>query len=318
MPPARRKGQKEEFRFVKYEKHPREQRYKFDGQVDKLFNAEHLNGVLVCGANMYLYNQEKHRLEKSVKEGLGRTTVIQCIHIPQLRAIYTSTIDCKIAMWDDNWFAKKRQWLVDDPQLCFLTPRPLDYRRGEPVPVPTRLISGDSVGRIHDWDLNKGYTGLAEAKNVRKVHDDWVTDVMVPENSQHLLITCSLDASVKLWDRKSVFKKDERGGWLSGPLRRITTHDRPVTGLLDLPHLDLVVSWGQNHHICVWSPTTDEVMQRLEGHGRPVVRVMQGAHVHELISVDREGVACVWDCRMFTLMQRCVDKVRGSAGTCLA
>ena len=71
------------------------------------------------------------------------------------------------------------------------------------------------------------------------------TDMLVPQHSQHIVVTASLDSSVKLWDRKTMFDKDEAGEFTSKPIRRLHVHDRPVTGLLDLPHLDLVASWGQ-------------------------------------------------------------------------
>eukprot|EP01052_Picozoa_sp_SAG31_P005009 SAG31_NODE_214_length_20084_cov_2.644684_13_plen_1136_part_00 len=303
-----RKGLEQEFKFVKYERATRAQRAPLDANVDKVVVAEGINGVLCCGNNLHLFNPQRRRVEKRVKEGLDGTTVIKCVHIPELRAIFTSTLDCKITQWDDSWFTKKRAWLVDDPQLCFFLPKPLDYRRGESVPPPRIMLTGDTAGNIHEWDLCKDYKGHVEGNN-RKVHDDWVTDMLVPNHSQHILVTCSLDCTVKLWERKTFFGKDAAtGDFQTQPFRVIRAHDRPLTGLLDLPHLDLVASWGQNHHISVWSPTTDEVMQRLDGHGRPVVRVMQGAHVHELISVDRGGVACVWDCRMFNMLQMCEDK----------
>ena len=49
--------------------------------------------------------------------------------------------------------------MVDDPQLCFFLPKPTDYRRGEPVPPPSTMLTGDTAGCIHEWDLYKKFKG---------------------------------------------------------------------------------------------------------------------------------------------------------------
>ena len=79
-----------------------------------------------------------------------------------------------VTQWDDSWFTKKRSWLVDDPQICFFLPMPADYRRGEPIPPPSTMFTGDTAGYIHEWDLYKNFKGHGEANHVRLVHDDWL------------------------------------------------------------------------------------------------------------------------------------------------
>ena len=80
-----RKGLDQEFKFVKYERGTRAQRAVLDTSVDKIVVADGLNGVLCCGDTLHQFNPQRRRVEKRIKEGLGATTVIKCIHIPELR-----------------------------------------------------------------------------------------------------------------------------------------------------------------------------------------------------------------------------------------
>ena len=63
--------------------------------------------------------------------------------------------------------------------------------------------------------------------------------VLVPGSNLRLVVTCSLDCTIKVWDRKTIFKGEP-------PTRIVTAHDKPVIGMLDLPMLDMVLSYGQN------------------------------------------------------------------------
>ena len=292
-----------EFKFVKYADAPRPadpERAKLDDQVDKIFNAPQLNSVLACGKTLHAFSLRSHHVEKSAKD-LG-TSVLACIHLPSLGSIFVSTTKCKVMSFDDTWFKQQREFLTEDPQLCFLAPKPYDLRRGAPTPVPTRLLSADTTGNLFEWDLAAPLSGLVQPLNERVVAKDWVTALLVPDGSLTVLVTASLDTSIKLWDRKTVWNAD------AVPMRVIESHSRPVTGLLDLPKLDMCLSFGQNQELYVWSPgTASLVMQRLDGHERPIANVFQGASWEELISVDRGGTVIVWDARFFNPLQEIED-----------
>ena len=292
----------EEFKFVKYADRPEEAdpvRVKLDQDVDKMVYAPELKSILCCGRTVHAFSLRNHRVEKSVKE--LSTTVLSCIHMPSLSSIFVSTTTCKVASYDDTWFKLQREFLTEDPQLCFLAPKPHDHRRGTPTPVPSRLLSADTMGNLFEWDLTGRLSGLVQPLNERVVATDWVTALLVPDGNLTTLVTASLDTSVKLWDRRTLWDAD------AAPIRTIDAHSRPVTGLLDLPRLDMCLSFG-NDGVNVWSPgTASSVMQKLSGHERPIVNVFQGATWEELISVDRGGNVIIWDARFFNKLQHLED-----------
>ena len=133
-----------------------------------------------------------------------------------------------------------------------------------------------------------------------QAHEDWVTGILVPESNNRTLVTVSLDCAVKLWDRRTMFRDKI-------PKRVIKAHDRPVTGILDLPRLDMCLTFGQNRQMYVWSVNAESAIQRLDGHERPVVAVFEGKSWEELISVDRGGSVVIWDARFFNKLQTCDD-----------
>ena len=291
-----------EFKYVKYADQPQPAdpvRAKLDQDVDKLVPAPQLNAVLCCGRTVHAFSLRNHRVEKSAKE--LSTTVLSCIHLPSLSSIFVSTTTCKVASYDDTWFKLQREFLTEDPQLCFLAPKPHDHRRGTPTPVPSRLLTADTSGNLYEWDLTGRLSGLVQPLNERVVAKDWVTALLVPDGNLTTLVTASLDTSVKLWDRRTVWDEG------AAPIRTIDAHSRPVTGLLDLPRLDMCLSFG-NDGVNVWSPgPAASVMQKLSGHERPIVNVFQGATWEELISVDRGGNVIVWDARFFNKLQQLED-----------
>lgn len=288
-----------EFKFVKYAERPKESEAKLDHDVDKLVYAPGLRSVLCCGRTVHAFALRSHTVERSMQK--LDTTVLSCIHLPSLSSIFISTTTCKVQSYDDSWFKLQREFLTEDPQLCFIAPKPFDYRRGTPTPVPTRLLSADTTGNLFEWDLTGRLSGLVKPMHEKIVATDWVTALLVPEGSLGTLVTSSLDTSVKLWDRRTM--------WDDGavPVRTVDVHTRPVTGLLDLPRLDMCLSFG-NDGVQVWSPgTASSVMQKLEGHDRPIVNVFQGKTWEELITVDRGGNIIVWDARFFNKLQHLED-----------
>ena len=291
-----------EFKYVKYADQPEAAdpvRAKLDPDVDKMVYAPEMKSVLCCGRTVHAFNLRNHRVEKSAKD--LSTTVLSCIHLPSLSSIFVSTTTCKVASFDDTWFKLQREFLTEDPQLCFLAPKPHDHRRGTPTPVPSRLLTADTTGNLYEWDLTSRLSGLVQPLNERVVAKDWVTALLVPDGNLTTLVTASLDTSVKLWDRRTVWNEG------ATPLRVIDAHSRPVTGLLDLPKLDMCLSFG-NDGVNVWSPgPAASVMQKLSGHERPIVNVFQGATWEELISVDRGGDVIVWDARFFNKLQHLED-----------
>lgn len=291
-----------EFKYVKYADHPEPvdpAKAKLDQDVDKLVYAPQLRSVLCCGRTVHAFNLRNYRVDKSAKE--LQTTVLSCIHLPSLSSIFISTTTCKVQSYDDTWFKLQREFLTEDPQLCFLAPKPPDHRRNTPIPVPSRLLTADTTGNLFEWDLTSRLSGVVQPLNERVVAKDWVTALLVPDGNLTTLVTASLDTSVKLWDRRTVWDKG------APPIRIIEAHSRPVTGLLDLPKLDMCLSFG-NDGVNVWSPgPAASVMQKLSGHERPIVNVFQGATWEELISVDRGGDVIVWDARFFNKLQHLED-----------
>ena len=113
-----RKGLSEEFKFVKYEQGTRAQRATLDTNVDKILMAPALNGVLCCGDNLHQFNPQRKRVEKKVMEGLEGTTVIACIHIPELRAIYTSSLNCMITQVKSRGLQLQSLWRTSTAAVC--------------------------------------------------------------------------------------------------------------------------------------------------------------------------------------------------------
>jgi WD40 repeat protein len=289
-----------EFKYVKYAKEVScVSHAKLDPDTDRILCAPALNAVLFCGNTVHKYNLRRGIVDQTIKD--LSVTVLRCLHVPERRCIFVATVESTIQQYDDSWFQLQRQWLTDDPQICLLAPSPPDFRKGYTPVMPTTLLSGDSKGTLYEWDLGGELQGLVSPSNARVVHSDWVTDLLVPENNVQTLVTASLDCSVKLWERKEMFKG------VGPPKRVIKVHDRPVLGILDLPQLDMCLTFGQNRQMYVWSPNAASAMQRLDGHERPVIAVFSGARWEELISVDRGGAVIVWDARFFTKLQQCDD-----------
>ena len=135
-----------EFKFVKYAADVRCQvGARLDPLVERLCPAPELGAVLACGRTVHKYSTRRGVVDRAIK-GL-RTTVLRCVHVPGLRSFFISTVESRVGQYDDSWFKLMREWITEDPQMCFYAPKPTEYRKGYTSPTPTTLISGDRLVR---------------------------------------------------------------------------------------------------------------------------------------------------------------------------
>lgn len=128
------------------------------------------------------------------------------------------------------------------------------------------------------WDFESG-----EFERTLKGHTDSVQDVSF-DVSGKLLVSCSADMSIKLWDFHQSF----------ACVKTMHGHDHSVSSVAFVPQGDFVVSASRDKTIKIWEVATGYCVKTLTGH-REWVRMARVSPCGELIaSCSNDQTVRVW------------------------
>lgn len=110
-----------------------------------------------------------------------------------------------------------------------------------------------------------------------------------------ILVSCSVDATVRLWD--FVNRKE---------LQVLRGHTREVTCVAYSDYAELLISGGADSFLYCWSLDCAQPLQRIyvENPDALVISIQTIPGTPELITCDSRGVFCVYDLRDTSLVQR--------------
>ncbi|KAJ2914950.1 hypothetical protein MD484_g5453, partial [Candolleomyces efflorescens] len=198
----------------------------------------------------------------------------------------------------------------------------------EPQTPKGLLVSGSSDCSICVWEMELGdflpngeREVRAQVRATLEGHEGGVLDIWMDEK---WIVSCSKDASIRVWDRESLALSRVLRGH-EGPVNAIgLQHDRVVSasgdgklilwdvtngerirtfeghdrGLACIEFKDnFIVSGSNDDKIKVWDPWTGECLRTLTGHSGLVRALSFDPRTGRLVSVSYDKTVKVWDFR---------------------
>jgi len=163
-----------------------------------------------------------------------------------------------------------------------------------------RLFCGDVLGGIDVWRIlllpHPGGTAPPSRPTLVKEkelvgHTDIITG-LESISSMGFLLSCSMDASVRMYDLQGGVEKN-----------RFIGHRAGVVGIAYSNEYRFLLSAGSDHQVCVWSPFADKVVFTLRGHHAPLIGVQFVTGTPQIVTADSDGCIKIWDARNFSCCQ---------------
>ena len=189
-------------------------------------------------------------------------------------------------------------------------------------PVLQKLFTGDVLGNIDVWKIQllpvSSATGAgngsgsnssmassssSSASNVNGLkpslvkertltgHTDIITGLETI-TSMNFLLSCSLDASVRMFDLQGGVEKN-----------RFIGHRAGCVAIAYSNEYRFLLSAGSDHQVCVWSPFAEKQVYSLRGHTSPLIGVQFVPGTPQIVTADSDGWMRVWDARNFACCQ---------------
>jgi F-box and WD-40 domain protein 1/11 len=177
---------------------------------------------------------------------------VYCLEFDSSR-IFTGSRDRTIKAWD---LATGKPlgtfWGHAGSVLCLKFSH--DWERDPSARRPGTLVSGSSDCSVLVWNLTLAAGGevRAEVRGALKPHGGGVLDLRMDED---VIVSCSKDAAVRIWDRHTLELKHTLRGH-EGPVNAVGLQGRRV------------VSASGDGRLIVWDVRTGARMRTLEGHER--------------------------------------------------
>jgi len=136
------------------------------------------------------------------------------------------------------------------------------------------------------WDLSK--RDEQEGIRVLEGHTDSVFSVLFHPNNPNILVSCSLDGTIRVWDLSN---QDGR------EIRVLRGHTEGVVSVIFHPaNPNILVSGSLDGTIRVWDLSKQEEVKVLEGHADSVESVLfHPNNPNILVSWSLDGTIRVWD-----------------------
>eukprot|EP00002_Diphylleia_rotans_P038783 TRINITY_DN8862_c0_g1_i7.p1 TRINITY_DN8862_c0_g1~~TRINITY_DN8862_c0_g1_i7.p1 ORF type:complete len:1022 (-),score=113.12 TRINITY_DN8862_c0_g1_i7:2007-5072(-) len=262
------------FDITRYQSQPKSYHHG-DVPIEKMIYVPELQKILTCDKTKNACVRDVST-GKMLKELSGHTsTVINAGFIKKLDCFITCGADSTIGCYDINC-TRTKVIETEDPQISYLWMEATDV-----------LATGDTKGVLRFWDVKEGYATRPRVK----CHDDWIMDIIqIPE--YNLIVTGSLDKTIKIWDSKSY-----------SSIISHRAHNLGVTSLTYSTFATLLFSCGSERDIFAWNPGKRGVVHKMSGHDKATVGVFSKEGSPELISADVTGCIKIWDIRRFSCVQ---------------
>ncbi len=224
-----------------------------------------------------LYDPATLQCTRAFREQQG--ALLAAEYIPAQKLLATSSSDRTIAFWSLAEKKMKKSWKLSRTQASICSP------------ASGLLCTADATGAVLMWNLERG-----RLLHTFEGHKKMVMDMCgVPDPDRpHLLASCSLDNTVRLWDTQkleavAVF---ENRNVKAGVASIAYSRECGILGAGELaPYLNL------------WEVSTGHLLQRIrmgESHARVVGIEIQGS---EMIVGNSEGLFKIFDLRNMTCLQ---------------
>eukprot|EP00906_Rhabdomonas_costata_P014594 RCo020978 len=220
---------------------------------------------------------------RRVAEHTSHIVSVAYIASGAVRRLVTSSTDCTLRLWDDERWTNLETVQKAGPYLTMMY-----------CPTTATLYCGNAEGEIAMYSLEHSkpsLVGYVRSPDGTKAHHDWVTDLLAVQDL-NLLVSCSLDSRLKIWDLKSgAFKSVKEG------------HDKGILRVAYSNFSRLLLSCGYSRDVWVWNPFTRNVLHKLCGHDKVVINIHCVDNSREAISCDESGKIVVWDILKNTIAQ---------------
>ena len=239
-------------------------------------------GIIACGRDGTAYVlDEAHGLAVQRRLRGHRSVVLDAVRVKGHghASIVTSSADRTMMVWDGVTYQRLASVPTGDPQLCMAAD-----------PERRQLFTGSTTGMIQRWSVPTIGAPVRE-DCVEQAHSNWVTDLL-RLGELGLLVSASLDRTVRIWDTATLKLKREQVG-----------HAKGVYALGYSPDYRILFSGGFEHDICVWNPFVRGLTHRMTGHENSILSIHGTDNSPQVTSCDIDGVIKIWDVRTYQCMQ---------------
>lgn len=114
-------------------------------------------------------------------------------------------------------------------------------------------------------------------------HSNYVMDNLFISEDR-IVVTCSLDKTLRTWDTRILVHKDTKTG-----------HSKGVEHLAYAKPYRVILSASCEKEFFAWSTLSAKPIHKFEGHASSIVNIHAFDDSPEVISVDTHGTVLVWD-----------------------
>ncbi|KAL2018914.1 hypothetical protein VTK56DRAFT_10281 [Thermocarpiscus australiensis] len=196
-----------------------------------------------------------------------------------------ATLQSELDNATPSFLAKRNQdptsWLPSKPARYTLESHQYDITCISFHPVYSTIASGDQGAIIKIWDWE-----LGELERTIKGHTRAITGIDYGgPRGRTLLVSCSSDLTVKLWDPADGYKN----------IRTFSGHDHTVSAVRFMPSGDQIVSASRDATLRIWDVSTGYCLRTIHGHSGWIRDVCPSPDGSQLLSTGDDQTVRLWN-----------------------